>query len=69
MTKKLFAFFSPVGISVIGGVMHNSGQILAAGLILENAYIAYYMLPLTVSGTIAGIAVGLLGGILANRKI
>ena len=49
--------------------MHNGGQILAAVLILENSYLAYYLIPLTVSGTIAGVAVGLLGGILANRKI
>ncbi len=53
--------FSMVGVSVIGGVFHNLGQILVAMLILETAEIGYYMIVLTVTGTLAGIVVGILG--------
>ncbi|MCF0135513.1 MAG: Gx transporter family protein [Lachnospiraceae bacterium] len=58
--KKLDAF-SQVGVSVAGGVTHNIGQILVAVLILQTPQIAYYLLVLTVSGTVAGLLIGLAG--------
>ncbi len=51
--------FSTVGVSVVGGISHNLGQIIVAMLILENARIAYYMVVLAVSGTVAGVFIGL----------
>ncbi len=59
--------FSPVGVSVAGGVMHNLGQILVAMLLLETPQIAFYLLVLTVTGTLSGIAVGIGGAILIKR--
>lgn len=56
--KKLDRF-SEVGVSITGGIFHNLGQILAAMVLLETAEIGYYMIVLTVSGTIAGILVGI----------
>ena len=64
---KRFTPFSPIGVSVLGAVAHNAGQILAALILLGNAAIVYYLIPLTLSGLIAGILVGLLGGIVAER--
>ncbi len=64
---KRFLPFSPIGVSVIGAIAHNAGQILAAFIFLGNAAIVYYLIPLTVSGTVAGIFVGILGGIVAER--
>lgn len=64
---KKFTPFSPIGVSVLGAVAHNAGQILAALILLGNAAIVYYLIPLTLSGLIAGILVGLLGGIVAER--
>ena len=58
--------FSMVGVSVLGGVFHNLGQILMAMLILETAEIGYYMIILTVTGTIAGVLVGILGALLTR---
>ena len=66
MAKRLLPF-SPIGVSVLGAVAHNAGQILAAWIFLGSGAIAYYMIPLTVSGVIAGILVGILGGIVAER--
>lgn len=55
--------FSPVGVSLTGGVFHNLGQVLVAMLVLETAQIGYYMIVLTLTGTLAGILVGLAGAL------
>ena len=65
-SKRLLPF-SEIGVSVLGGVFHNAGQIIAAIILMENTAIAYYMVPLVISGTLAGIAVGVLGGIVTRR--
>lgn len=56
--------FSPVGVSLAGGVFHNLGQVLVAMLVLETAEIGYYMIILTFTGLLAGILVGLAGALL-----
>lgn len=62
-TKK----FSIVGVSIAGGVTHNLGQIIVAAVVLENIRITYVFPILMVSGVIAGIAIGILGGILFRK--
>ena len=59
--------FSPLGVSVAGGVLHNLGQIALAALILESSYLFAYLPVLLLSGTLAGALVGLLAGILIRR--
>ncbi len=66
--KKL-NFLSVTGVSVAGGVFHNVGQILAAMLLLETAELGYYLIILTVTGTVSGIVVGLCGGAIVKLKI
>ncbi len=58
---------SPVGVSVAGGVTHNVGQILAAMLLLETAELGYYLVVLTITGTVAGVLVGLCGSVLIHK--
>ena len=60
-------FLSAVGVSVVGGVAHNVGQILIAMLLLQTAEIAYYLVVLAVSGVLAGILVGLCGALLIKK--
>ena len=67
LLKKL-DFLSCVGVSVAGGILHNVGQIIMAVIILGTAEIAYYLIVLSVTGTVAGIFVGIAGGLL-NKKI
>ena len=64
--KKL-NFLSVVGVSVSGGVFHNVGQILTAMLLLETAELGYYLIVLTITGTVSGIFVGLCGAIIVKR--
>lgn len=56
--KKL-DFLSTVGVSVLGAVCHNLGQIIIAMIFLKTIEIGYYMIILTLTGTIAGILIGL----------
>ncbi|MBQ3160013.1 MAG: Gx transporter family protein [Clostridia bacterium] len=59
--------FSPLGVSVAGGVLHNLGQIALATLVLNSGYLFAYLPVLLLSGTVAGAVVGLLAGILIRR--
>ena len=59
--------FSPIGVGIGGGVAHNVGQILCAMVLLETKQIIYYLPVLFVSGTLAGIAIGVISGILIKR--
>ena len=56
-----------VTISVSGGVMHNVGQIATASLMLSTNVVTYYLPFLILSGTIAGIAVGVVSALLIRR--
>ncbi len=58
LLKKTNAF-SPTGISIAGGISHNAGQTLLAAIVLETGEIAYYMIVLAITGTLAGVAVGI----------
>jgi len=64
---KRFNCFSAVGISVVGAVLHNLGQILMAILLLGTTAIGFYFPVLIVTGTVAGILVGVSASILQKR--
>lgn len=54
--------------SIIGGILHNTGQIAAAIAVTGTvAVLAYYPI-LVVSGSIAGLFTGLSAGLIINRK-
>lgn len=51
--------FSLISISIIGGITHNIGQLLAAALVLGTTKIFYYLPFLLVTGVATGIMIGL----------
>ena len=72
ITGSLFSFFamilliialkdkiSPVGVSVVGAVFHNLGQITAASLVMRTMLVIAYLPILLISGVITGILVGI----------
>ena len=59
--------FSSIGVSVAGGVCHNAGQIIAACIVMKNAAISLYIIPLIISGTISGVLIGIAAGMLVER--
>lgn len=64
--KKL-NWFSCITVSVIGGVFHNIGQIITACIVTSTKEIIGYLPALLISGTIAGIVIGLIGAQLIKR--
>jgi len=59
--------FSVVGTSVVGGVAHNLGQIIVAIFLFKTVQLGYYMAVLAVTGTVAGVVIGLAGAFLLER--
>ena len=51
--------FSIVGVSVLGGVFHNIGQIIVAMFVVETVYVGYYLPFLITAGTVTGAVLGI----------
>ena len=64
---KSFTSLAHPTVSILGGVFHNAGQVLVAWLITDTEQIIYYLPVLIISGTAAGILVGLIAGMLEKR--
>ena len=54
-------------VSAVGGVLHNAGQIAVAVCVTSTAQIAWYFSVLVLTGTVAGIVIGLVGALLVSR--
>ena len=59
--------FGTVGVSVLGAIAHNAGQIIAAVIVMETVGVAYYFIPLVISGTLGGVLVGIVAAIITAR--
>lgn len=57
---KKSGLFSVIGVSVVGGVAHNIGQIIVAMLVLETAHLIYYAPVLLLSGVATGFLIGII---------
>ena len=64
---KKINLFSQIGVSIIGGISHNLGQILVAIFLFDTIQIGYYMIVLSITGTIAGIVIGIISSILVKK--
>ncbi len=56
-----------VGVSVIGGVTHNIGQILIAMLVMNTRAISLYLPILWIFGILSGVVIGIIGGLIIQR--
>lgn len=61
--------FSTIGVSVVGAVSHNLGQILVAIFLFETVQLGYYMIVLAITGSIAGVFIGIGANILIKRSL
>lgn len=59
--------FRIIGVSAMGGISHNVGQILTAMLLLGTKAIAWYLPVLWASGIFSGVIIGLIGGLVCDR--
>lgn len=58
---------SITGVSIIGGSVHNIGQIAAAAVVMQTYRIVYYLPVLLLSGAVTGAVIGVLGTLIINR--
>ncbi|MBE5944681.1 MAG: Gx transporter family protein [Lachnospiraceae bacterium] len=59
--------FTLTGVSIVGAVFHNIGQLLVAAIVLENINILYYFLVLGVTGVIAGTFIGIFASVIMKN--
>ena len=59
--------FSLMGVSMLGGVFHNLGQLVSAAFLIQQLKLAYYGPVLMVSGLIAGALTGFIASLLLPR--
>ena len=58
--------FGITGVSAVGGVMHNVGQIIIAAF-LTNGSVFAYLPVLIVIGAVSGVVIGVVGGLITHR--
>lgn len=69
VSAKRWKGFSMTGVSIIGGVGHNIGQILVAIWMIGSSILVYYLPFLIISGLATGAAIGIVGAVItANIK-
>lgn len=67
IAAKKTKVFSTLGVSVLGGVFHNVGQIIVAIIVMETTKLIYYLPVLMVSGIVAGVFIGILAAQVIKR--
>ena len=59
--------FSPIGVSALGGTVHNFGQMLVAAIVMQTYRIIYYFPILMIVGLVTGIVNGIIADIIIKR--
>ena len=59
--------FSPIGVSALGGTVHNFGQIIVAAVVMRTYRIIYYFPILILVGLFTGIINGIIANIIIKR--
>jgi heptaprenyl diphosphate synthase len=67
VVAKKSKHISILGVSILGACVHNTGQIIVAGIVMQTARIIYYLPVLLLSGIIAGVVVGVVSAIIVER--
>lgn len=59
--------FSISGISMVGGITHNVGQILVAMWVVQTVKLVYYLPFLLIAGIVTGVLIGVLGSLIVGN--
>lgn len=65
--SKRFGWFSITGTSILGGVLHNTGQLLVAASVLKTPGLSWYLPFLLAAGVLTGIVIGVLASVISRR--
>lgn len=60
--------FSVIGVSMLGGVFHNIGQLSVACVMMQTTAVLVYLPALLISGIIVGFVIGNVTSIILNRR-
>lgn len=64
---KKSGWFSKAGVSILGGIFHNIGQLTVAMYVTGTGGVFSYLPVLMVAGVITGGVIGILGGMIVER--
>ena len=67
LLKLLHDKVGTIGVSVVGAVFHNIGQVMIASLVIQNIKMVYYLPILLIAGIGTGIFVGLTAQLLLTH--
>ncbi len=59
--------FSPLGVSILGGVAHNIAQLATAALLMQTAAVMTYLPVLLLAGMGTGAVIGAVASLVMNR--
>ena len=59
--------FTVTGVSILGGVFHNVGQLIAAVFLFSSVTLGYYLPVLLLAGLITGTVNGILATVILKR--
>jgi len=65
--SKRTGFLSCVGVSILGGVFHNIGQLAVAALIVDTKAVFYYLPVLLIGGMVCGALLGIVTVQIINK--
>lgn len=58
---------SVIGVSMLGGICHNIGQIIVAAIVMGTSRIAYYLPVLLVAGLVTGLLLGVISKLVIEK--
>ena len=59
--------FSLISISIVGGIMHNVGQIICAAFVVRTNGVFTYLPVLMIAGLVSGALIGIVAGLISVR--
>ena len=59
--------FSLISISIVGGIMHNVGQIICAAFVVRTNGVFTYLPVLMIAGLVSGALIGIVAGLILVR--
>lgn len=66
---KLFKKFSIIGVSVVGSLLHVTGQILIAIIYMNSVYVIYYLPIIGLAAVVTGVIVGFVAKAIINTGV
>ena len=59
--------FSLISVSIVGGIMHNVGQIICAAFVVRTNGVFIYLPVLMIAGLVSGALIGIVAGLISVR--